>query len=97
MFARQLAERTATEVTGRRHEVTVTEAHQKDFEKIWRTAADRPYWCNGKDLLASLNRWLTSHDCRPVGADQISRKMRAEEVPDEMIEVLRTAEAMLTR
>jgi energy-coupling factor transporter ATP-binding protein EcfA2 len=97
VFARQLAERTATEVTARRHAVNITEAHQRDFDKAWRSTEERPYLCNAKTLLASLNRWLTSNGYVAVGADQIARKMTADEIPEEMGEVINTAEALPNR
>jgi predicted ATP-dependent endonuclease of OLD family len=46
VFARQLAERTRLEVTGKQHAVTVTEAHQRDFERAWGDQADRPNLCD---------------------------------------------------
>ncbi len=94
VFARQLAERTATEVTARRHAVNITEAHQRDFDKAWRNIEARPYLCNAKTLLASLNQWLTSNGYQAVGADQIARKMTSDEVPEEMVQVINAAEAL---
>jgi hypothetical protein len=97
VFARQLAERTATEVSARRHAVNITEAHQRDFDKAWRSVEARPYVCNAKTLLASLNRWLTSNGYHAVGADQIARKMTRGEIPEEMVEVINAAEALPNR
>ncbi len=94
VFARQLAERTATEVTARRHAVNVTETHQRDFDLAWRNASNRAHLCNAKALLASLNRWLSDNNYRVLGADSIARKMTADEVPDEMVQVIRAAEAL---
>ncbi len=96
VFARQLAERTKTEVNARRHAVDVTESHQRDFEKRWSKQAARPHWCNAKELLASLNKQLASEGHKPVGANQIARKMRIDEVPDELAEMLNSAESLLT-
>ena len=95
IFARQLAERTATEVTARRHAVNITEAHQRDFDRAWRSVDQRPYLCNAKELLASLNRWLTANGYKALGLDQIARRMTREEIPDEMVQVIGAAEALL--
>jgi AAA domain, putative AbiEii toxin, Type IV TA system len=95
VFARQLAERTRTEVDARRHAVEVTESHQREFEKRWTKVRERPHWCNAKELLGSLNNWLVAEDYKPVGADQIARKMRAHEIPHELAELLKRAEALL--
>ncbi len=96
VFARQLAERTKTEVNARRHAVNVTESHQRDFEKRWSKATERAHLCNAKELLTSLNKQLVSQGHKPVGADQLARKMRVEEIPDELAEMLKTAESLLT-
>ncbi|MGA9875159.1 MAG: AAA family ATPase [Solirubrobacteraceae bacterium] len=97
VFARQLAERTATEVSARRHAVNITESHQRDFDKAWRSVDERPYMCNAKALLAGLNQWLTSSGFRAVGADQLARRLTSDEVPEEMVEVINAAESLTNR
>jgi hypothetical protein len=95
VFARQLAELTATEVNGRKHQVNVTEAHQSEFDKRWQNANERHHWCNAKVLLSRINTWLDSNGHSSIGADQLARGMTADEIPDEMIQVVNTAEALL--
>jgi hypothetical protein len=95
VFARQLAERIATEVSAKNHQVSITEAHQRRFDKAWGSVETRWHMCNAKELLSDLNKWLAGQTYKPVGIDQLARQMRQSEIPDEMIQVIRLAEDLV--
>jgi hypothetical protein len=94
VFARQLAERIKTEVGPDRHAVTVTEEFQSEFDELWSVAAKRPHLCNAKLLLSGLSGRLQSAGHRQVGARSLSYLMRRDEIPDEMVGVISTAESL---
>jgi predicted ATP-dependent endonuclease of OLD family len=94
VFAQLLAERLRTEVTATRHMTQVTETARREFENRWTDPAARLYLCKAKQLLADLNAWLQENGHRTVSARALSSAMRANEVPEEMVEVLTQAEEL---
>jgi len=94
VFARQLAERTRSEVSAKRHAVSVTEAHQDDFDRAWADVGTRRDMCDAKELLSYVNAWLADNSYRPVGVALLARAMRSDEVPQELATVLQEAESL---
>jgi len=72
VFARMLAEHLETDVDASHHKVNVTEAVQREFEKRWAKVGDRPHLCDGKDLLAGMNRWLQREKYKTISARALS-------------------------
>lgn len=97
VFAQVLAERLKTEVSANRHMTQVTQAARTDFEQRWANVAERPYLCNAKHLIADLNGWLQDNANRTVSARALSAAVRADEVPDEMVDVLGRAEELVSQ
>jgi hypothetical protein len=92
---RQLAERLATEVDAKHHQVTVMEAHQQDFAALWADESRRHHWCEAEDILASLNAWLQSQKRRTVSPRWLAGRMKRSEIPDEMAALIERANGLV--
>jgi hypothetical protein len=97
VFARILAERHATEVTAHRHQTTVTERVQADFDQQWSGPFKRVFLCDAKDLLAGVNRWLQAEGRKTVSARTLSTTLRTNEIADEMELVISRIERLDVR
>ncbi len=96
VFSKQLAERIRTEVSATRHAVNVTADFGREFDARWTRAETRHHLCNAKDLLTAFNKQMLGRGHRPVSVRQLSSRIRADEVADEMRAVIERAEALIS-
>jgi hypothetical protein len=93
--SRMLAERLSVEVDEKHHRVTVMEAHDAEFERLWNDVASRHYWCDAKDIIGPLNDWLQKEGRRTVSPRSLAARMKQSEIPEEMASVIERANALV--
>ena len=94
--ARMLEERARVEVSAKRHRVDVHKEFGKEFSILWKDPQFRIRRVAPKEVLHRLNAQLTAAKKRHVTARAISKAMAPEEIPQEVVDVVRAIEAQIT-
>ncbi|XXY44842.1 hypothetical protein WME91_33065 [Sorangium sp. So ce269] len=77
--------------------VSATEEFERRFSEVWTEVAGRIHLCPAKDVLTELNKKLVAGGHRSVSFRALAKEMRPEEIPHEMVSVLRTVDQLLAR
>jgi len=96
VLARYLEERRETDDSGRQHGVNVTEEHIRLFDESWQNEEDRMAMVPPREVLSLLNKKLQDAGARAISFRALSSRLRIEEIPAEMRDVLLKIDGYLT-
>jgi hypothetical protein len=91
--ARMLVER--QRAAKKDHAVQTAERGTADFAQLWKQPGRRLELCPPKEVLTELNKLLEADGYATVSVRQLARRLRKDEIPDEMVEVLSKIEDAL--
>jgi energy-coupling factor transporter ATP-binding protein EcfA2 len=84
---------------GERHlaDATIGERFVPWLRELWSNPTDRLYRCPAKDVLSAVNRDLAAAGHRTLTFTGIIRQLQAHEVPEEMVDLIRSINRRLLR
>lgn len=94
VFAKFNCERQATERSAKVHEVNITAATLADFTPKWANVEYRRSVCPPKGIMSGLNKQLQDNGYKAVSFDALAKKIRKDEVPVEMRQVLQRIDTL---
>ncbi|WP_405544829.1 AAA family ATPase [Streptomyces goshikiensis] len=89
VFAQFNCARQATERSAKLDEATITATTLADFSEKWTSIDYRLSVCPPKEIMSGLNRHLQSNGYKAVSFDALAKSIREDEIPAEMLTVLR--------
>jgi hypothetical protein len=95
VFARFLEERHAIERSEKRHGVNIIEHYTALFDELWKHEDARMAMVPPKELLSVVNRKLQSVGAKAISFRALSSRLRADEIPAEMRDLLFEVEGLL--
>jgi hypothetical protein len=96
VFGQLLTEQILEKQSASQHSSQVIAAYKSQFEKSWKDAHFRLASCPPKQVIAALNDALQQRGLKAVSVRSLASEHKADEIPTEMTELLRTIEATIS-